>query len=836
MLNYSGTWTDVTSAVSQGDGLKIGHGGGEISTAPKPSKVEMTFEDPDSVYRPYLATSPLYGLAGRNTPLLVGYDVVSEDFEDASLNITISAGASANPWARSTTSPHTGAWCLKSGATANSAFSDAIIDAPATATMCILWYRTDCQATDHLQIYVGDNIRVDVGGTGGTWTQVTLPIITTAAGGRRVYVRYLKDASGTAGADAVYIDDVRFINSRGVVEVSSWQPDRSLGFDGAGRGRQWTAITAEGLLRRLGAWTEPVISDYARQILTTPGLSDYWPMTDPRGSGGFTNLVAGNSGRAIPAIPGDAGQIGEEMGDGESPGGGDTTMKLSSNGIATGKFTPISSTGYQIVLAFKLRSTLTASNSLLLSWSDTGGLGYSFFLNVTNTTYGLQITDFSGSDVVNISALYGAGAEPDQWIQMRISISRSGGTVTWEHAWTAEGLGFSYGTSGSYSGPPSIPFEWVHFSAPELVGGWFGGMFLTTDTTADVFGTDYLDAIAGHDGETAGARFLRLTLDQGLVGTLLGLVADTELMGPQRPDTLLRLLQEIRDTDGGILIDSLNEVGVTYRTRQDLYAQTPALALTYGVNVAPPLSPVLDDNGTHNLITVTNRAIGSATVEDTTSAMGTAPPPTGVGKYKQEVNVNVHNASRLVALAYWWLNIGTVPDARYSSVTVDLDANTALEGDARTVMPGDRITIDDLDPDLVDLLVVAVSDVQKTQKRNTITYLCAPYRQYDVAVYDDTSKRYDSRTSTTNASSTTTATTIVVTFTDVRDAWSTTNAPYDWIVAGERIRVTSMGAVTGTGPWTQSATVTRSINGVVKSHAAGEPIHMHPDQQARYAL
>ena len=105
-----------------------------------------------------------------------------------------------------------------------------------------------------------------------------------------------------------------------------------------------------------------------------------------------------------------------------------------------------------------------------------------------------------------------------------------------------------------------------------------------------------------------------------------------------------------------------------------------------------------------------------------------------------------------------------------------------------------------------------------------------------MAVYDDTRKRYDSRTSTLNTSYSAGATSMVVRFTDIRDAWSTTSEPYDWIVSGERITITSMGAVTGSGPWTQTATVTRSVNGVVKAQVSGAPVHMHPEQQARYAL
>lgn len=57
------------------------------------------------------------------------------------------------------------------------------------------------------------------------------------------------------------------------------------------------------------------------------------------------------------------------------------------------------------------------------------------------------------------------------------------------------------------------------------------------------------------------------------------------------------------------------------------------------------------------------------------------------------------------------------------------------------------------------------------------------------------------------------------------EAWSTTAEPYDLLIAGERVTVTSMGARTGTpGDWEQQATVTRSVNGVVKAQVVGASV------------
>lgn len=830
LLNYTGVWTDVTTSVAQGDPFKVNIGGGEISDSLKPTKVDITLEDPDGVYRPYLATSPLYGLAGRNTPLLAGYDVLTETFESAGLAITVGAGSGVNPWARSTTSPHTGAWCFKSGAAADSAVSDAVITAPAGATMCVLWYRTDCSSTDRLLIFVGDDIRYSFGGTAGVWTQLTVPILANAGGtGNKVlYLRYAKDASGSAGADAVYVDDLRFIAARGAVEVSSWRPDRTLGFQvSPRRGRQSTDVTAEGLLRRLGAWTEPIRSAYTRQILSNvPNLIDFWPFEDLAGVQP-ANLVAGGQTGII--------TIGQ-TGDDSSPGGGSTSATLPYRGQIGVTFAPISTPGYQIAFSFKIPSTspLTGTYLYLLTWNDRAG--YSFLFGINSGAYEVLITDRNGSTVMDDTVTWGAEGRPDVWCTHVITISGAGGTVSFTHKWFIENGSTVYTSTNSYSGPQSIPRGAGFQGYQEFDGTNIGYLYLTTSTGTDLTAGGYTNAFNGYLAETVGTRFLRLMLEAGLQASLIGTAAKTEPMGPQRPDTLLKLLQELRDTDGGAMYDSTSEVGVTYRARHTMYARTAVLALTYGTNVAAPLMPVLDDANTHNSVTVTNRAGGSATVTDTTSSMGTAAPPAGVGLYKQEIAVNVSSVTRLENVAAWWKNIGTVPDARYSSVTLDLDANPSLELTARTIVPGDRITIAALDLDTVDLMVIGVADLQRTQKRYTMTFLCVPYRQYNVAIYDNTARRYDSKTSTLNAGYSAVASPMVVTFLDPMDAWSQTNTPYDWVVAGERIRVTAMGAPVGAGPYTQSATVTRSINGAGKVHVAGEPVHMHPDQQARYAL
>lgn len=826
LLYYGGVWNDITADVSQNDAVRITTGQPELSQTLRPSKIELTLEDPTGKYRPYLATSPLYGLAGRNTPLTVADDVVTEDFEDASFTVTIGQGASVNGWARSTTTPHTGGWCFKSGTTADGAFSDAIIDAPAAANICILYYRTDCSSTDVLQISTGGTVRLTASGTGGTWQQVMVPII-PASGLRQVTCRYLKDASGTAGADAVYIDDVRFMHSRAFTEVTGWEPDRTVGFNAAtGKGRQWTSITAGGLLARISTWTDPLQSAMTRTVLGFTTLLGFWPCEEKREATQLSNLVTNGT-------PGTA--VNVSFGDAESPGGGDVSIKMTATTSMSGAFTVGSTTGWQISRAMKLPAIPASATSLPMFWWRTSD-GSTWTISVNNASYTLDVMSSAGVSLLSSAILFGTGAEPDKWITMRVKASYSGGTVSYEIGWYPEGASVLYVPTGSFAASSlGRLLDWHIDGNANLDGAWVGYIYGVDGVTDDLL-NEVRSSFNGYVGELATERFRRLMIEQGFSRqwTYIGNGALSEPMGPQRPDTFVNLLTEVRDTDGGIMADSDNRVGITYRTRVSLYNQTAALALTYGTNVAAPITPVLDNLDSYNVVTVTQRDGGSVTVEDDTSAMGTLPPPAGIGTLKQTIDVNVSAESRMQQIGFWWLGIGTVPDARYPTVTVDLDANPELEATAGLVRPGDRITVASLDPDVIDLLVLGAVDRQPEQKRRTITFTCVPYRQFNVGVYD--TARYDSASTTVNSSLNTTGTIFSIKTVDPDETWSTVDCPYPWVIGGELMTVTAMSAVTHNSPisHTQTATVTRSVNGVVKTHDVGEPIHIATP--GRYAL
>jgi hypothetical protein len=70
-LFYAGAWHDVTADVFVAEQIQLTRGQSDEVSAPRPARVQLTFNNATDKYRPSNPVSPLYGLAGRNTPLRV---------------------------------------------------------------------------------------------------------------------------------------------------------------------------------------------------------------------------------------------------------------------------------------------------------------------------------------------------------------------------------------------------------------------------------------------------------------------------------------------------------------------------------------------------------------------------------------------------------------------------------------------------------------------------------------------------------------------------------------------------------------------------------------------
>lgn len=257
------------------------------------------------------------------------------------------------------------------------------------------------------------------------------------------------------------------------------------------------------------------------------------------------------------------------------------------------------------------------------------------------------------------------------------------------------------------------------------------------------------------------------------------------------------------------------------------------LVLDYNAGqVFAPFDPVDDDQATRNDITVTRIGGTSARAEQTTGALSTAPPPAGVGRYDTGVDLSLHRDDQVADQAWWRLHLGTVDEPRFPTVPVNLIAAPELVATAMNVDCGDLISVLNLP---IGLAVGAVRQVIRGYTETftpdggwELTYNAGPYAPYRIVELDDaTYGRLDSDASTLSSSLTTTATTVSVAVAAGYALWTTTGTrpgdfPFSIVIGGEEMTVT---AITGTSS-PQTFTVTRSVNGVVKTHTTGAAVRL----------
>ncbi|CAM5380815.1 hypothetical protein SCALM49S_02465 [Streptomyces californicus] len=250
---------------------------------------------------------------------------------------------------------------------------------------------------------------------------------------------------------------------------------------------------------------------------------------------------------------------------------------------------------------------------------------------------------------------------------------------------------------------------------------------------------DYADH--GYNRETAGARAVRLATEEGVQLAVLGDPADSALMGPQRPQTLVELLHECAEADGGILMERPDALGLVYRTRASLYNQSPKLVLPYGA-IAPSLEPVEDDQAVRNDVTASRRGGGSGRAVVETGPLSVLPSEQGgVGVYDESVELNLADDAQAQPMASWLAHLGTVDEARYPSIKVNLHKHPELIPAALRLRIGDLVRLTGLPlwvgESTTDLHVMQIQH-EPRPRAWTVTLVCTPASPYRVGVVGDT--------------------------------------------------------------------------------------------------
>lgn len=598
-----------------------------------------------------------------------------------------------------------------------------------------------------------------------------------------------------------------------------WAPswpygDLSSG-DYAGEGR--CDITISGLLRRLSQGAPALESALRRRVPSYAPLA-YWPMEDDSGATQAYSPVEGVQPMQVNGL---------DFAADDTLAGSSALPKIAEGAGFRGTVPApaTSQTEWQTEFVYYMPDVPASSRSLV--WiAGTGRVRLWKILygpdSTATYTAVVQITgeDADGATVVNQAVGLGANVI-GAWLRHRFTAVQAGSNVTWTILWTNVGGQAGY-FSGSYTGSVG---RVTAVSSPtsyhaDLAGVSLGhlAVFAPSQTAA------FDGADDGWTGERALSRMRRLAREEHLPISVPGLTDESAAIGPQRPDTLLNLLRECEAADGGILSERRDALGLQYRPRYLLYNQQPRVVLDAQANeITSPFKPVLDDQRLRNDITVSRDGGSSAAAADQESIAAH-------GRYEDPVTLSLADDSQCEPLAYWRLHRGTWPGMRYPAVATDLHTAPDTIDAWLDIAEGDRAQVANLPPQhppgSVDLLIEGLTDTI-TPKKWTIESACSPGGIWTVGVVPETlgddapgPTAIGSGTSSLAAAAGATTTTLSVAVTGA--PWRTgsgSDVAFDISIGGE---VMTVAGISGSSP--QTFTVTRSVNGISKPHAAGTEV------------
>ena len=588
-------------------------------------------------------------------------------------------------------------------------------------------------------------------------------------------------------------------------------------------------VDSNGSLRRLSQGQPPVSNALRDWILAQSTLAAYYPLSGGGETTYSQNAAPGKSGSFI-GSSGAAFTYGVDMGAAWLGSG----LEINATGAGPYLQGTANAAGSNVALDFVFQSLGLGVLDVEI-WTSLDSY-FNVRLNTSADDGTVQVWYETGSGPINTSPTAAVAALQDTAMHTcRFELHQVGPDVEYfvyidgELVTPANDFGVSLA---------QVPFFRLHYS--RFTGQTYVNVAhfaLWADNTAanlpDV--QDYTDAAFAFQGETAIDRMTRIAADGDIPITIVGTAADSMPMGPQFTESRLEQIRDCETTDMGILLEQRDGAGLRYRSRTSLYNQTAAFTLAYNAGqVVAPLEPIDDDQTTRNDVTATRREGGSDRYTVDTGPLSTQEPPNGVGRYATDIQVNPETDGLLYNIAAWVANLGTLDEARWPQVTVNLQAagmNSTLRAAIKAADVGDLFTITGMSKafifDDVNLIIVGYTETIDPFIHR-ITFNCMPADPYTVGVWATSASsgtfRWDTGGSTLNSSATTTATSLSVATAAGNALWTTDSSafPFDVSIAGERVRVTN---VTGASS-PQTFTVTRSINQVVKAQVSGADVRL----------
>lgn len=878
---YLDGWTDVSEFVRQTSTVTVTRGRTSEAIAPQPGVAKFTLDDTAGDFAPRNPLGQWYGLLSRNTPVRLSLGMVADTFTrtvgagwssadtgDAwtfanigSSSVTSGTGRHSGQTAGSNGLSYLAGLVLADGEVAVTVTLPGIADITGGALEPTLvlhgqdlsnYYMVrlvlNADETVALQLYSrsagtdtslvgpltvagltwasGRAIRIKAHIDGGTirakaWDAAVLEPFDWLIENTRVAphppgwvgVRSGRSAGNSNTTPVFAYDEFEVRSGRFHGELSDLSPDWN-----ENHADRTVPVTAGGTLRRLAQRSQPELSTLKRGYLfdTVNTPVQYWPCEEDRDAAVISSAFPG----APPMLLFGTLQLGANSAFACSQ----PIPTMAADTAFVGNVPGYSVTGQlQVRFLLSVPPAGATDQTLIATIPTSGNLQWSLFYA---TGGGIHITAVRDDGSSALSSTIGFGLNGFLGL-ISLELTQNGTGVDWDLASLAVGAS-SGGVTGATVATATVGLATtVYVNAAQMSIG-----HITVQKAVDSL-FDLATQLKAYAGEFAGDRFVRLCAEASIPSQVIAAPAESAAMGPQRPNTISALLGECATTDLAELYESAYSPALVLRPHRTMTTQAAALVLDYaGGDVYTPLSPVDDDQGLANDVTA-KQAVGSEyrTTLDS-GPLGTPAPPDGVGRYDTTVTVNVASERQLPDVAGWLLHEGTTDQARYPTIRATLRAAGLDQVAALDVGIGDRVDITNLSDALIYDDVVQIvrgySEQLTTAYAHDLSWSCQPGEPWRVGVLDDASYGHlDSDAATLGSSATSTATSLSVATSAGHALWTTASAdwPFAIAVGGEVMTVTAVAGASSP----QTFTVTRSVNGVVKAHAAGERVGLaHP--------
>lgn len=593
----------------------------------------------------------------------------------------------------------------------------------------------------------------------------------------------------------------------------------------------WTPLEAAGILRRLSQGKKPLGTVMFRGV-TDPAyngiLLDYWSCTEGKNA---TVVNPNTSGSAPLTVTGTV-----NLADYSNFNTSDPVMTLADGAMVTATFRSYTSTEFICTVLSKIPDSIT-----------NGDVIYRFFCSGTAARWDVVWSTGGGLTVKQYDSVGALAFTGSTWVAqldigveyfMRFGLIKNGTGVDFTMIWvpgspTLRHVGNTFGTTDTSPGVTVTAVRRLVIAPNgDQEGMPIGHIAAANANTFITFFVVGALAVA-RENELSDVRIFRLSTERGVSTKFASSTAqeDTVTLGAQLNKSYLDLIYECVDTGLGILTESRSEFGLKYLQLPTLYNQE-SVSLDYAsAHFSGQFLPTEDDRYIRNDVTINQIDGSSAQYTITEGPLSTQDPPDGVGQYDIGPQMSIFSSGDIIKIAQSLANAGTIDELRYPELSVNLARapfrqDGALTANVVGLNIGRVIEVENLPdwlpPDGVQEIIRGYTETI-TGFEWKFSFNLAPYLIYRVLVLDDdTYGRLDDDNVALEADLDSTDTTFNLTVSAFAPM-STSADTFDVLLGGERMTITAVGDVS---PGLQAVTAIRSVNGIVKEHSAGDPVHL----------